>query len=412
MRIKVYKTGFYLFILLFSILAITCDNGPTTPTCNAGASTRTNGCDEFMRVQSVVRKAPAGGTFSTFTGTGWHPLATGDQLSTDSNGEAELNFSSCYPGRIYIFKTSGGAFEVEQCSEAEFTSASGSCVPFGDWYVGACAGEFTINTPSAKITKTGTSLSITFLQNNREITLVVVMEGSVSVEPIDSNNPTVFATADDVRAGEFYFTMPLPLTRVAGLDPRVSYPLPDLFPVAVDLGIEDRLIAIRRQAEVDGVLPGNWPPELGGPVGGEPPGPDTPDGGVLVTSGSGPLGNSLVQEGMYTAVNWPLAMEVAGIGDQPVVVLIGDDRVNVNDLAYDPERARQLFEEAGYFQEQPVNILILFGDEQLVGIGQVMIENLAEVGIEALIQEVPPEEVDNFLAELTGAGEPYILIGR
>ena len=65
-------------------------------------------------------------------------------------------------------------------SKADFGTI-GDCV-LGTWYYGTCAGEFTIHTGSASIVKNGTSLSVTYVPE-RELTLVVVLEGRVWVTP-------------------------------------------------------------------------------------------------------------------------------------------------------------------------------------------------------------------------------------
>lgn len=114
------------------------------------------------------------------------------------------------------------------------------------------------------MTKLGTSFSITALPEDREISLVVVLEGRVMVEPVLSYDPTELGQALDVPGGEFYFTMPdAMLSDVAGLEPRVAHPVDELEPVARELGIVDWMIKVRDRAEEGGVLPDNWPPGLG-----------------------------------------------------------------------------------------------------------------------------------------------------
>jgi hypothetical protein len=195
----------------------------------------------------------------------WHPLDTGDTLSADKNGEAELNFSDCWPGKLYLFDNSKGKIRVRDCHKAQYDEVSDLCNPDGSVFSEKCRGEFSATTGSVRLTKLGTSFSVTALPEDREISLVVVLEGQVTVEPVLSYDPeTKLGEALDVPEG-FYFTMPdAMLSDVAGLEPREWHPVDKLGPVAEELGSVDWMIEVHDRAKKGGVLPDNWPLELVG----------------------------------------------------------------------------------------------------------------------------------------------------
>jgi hypothetical protein len=277
--------GFLLAVCVLAICAHACgpDDVPE-PECVDGASERTEGCDEFTRLIAVVEKN------GTAQNDGdWHPLDTGDTLATNDSGEAELNFSDCWDGRLFLFDNSEGNIRVRDCHKAQYDEVSNLCIPNGTWYSGKCRGEFSATTGSVQLTKLGTSFSITALPEGREISLVVVVEGQVRVEPVLSYNPTDLGQALDVSGGAFYFTMPdAMLSDVAGLEPRVAHPVDELGAVARELGIVDWMLDVRDRAKEDGVLPDNWPPELGG-AGGEEGSPTEPPAPAAERAAVAPL---------------------------------------------------------------------------------------------------------------------------
>jgi hypothetical protein len=401
MNMNRHQIAFLLVACAFALVTLTCTPSPA-PACPSGSSTRTQGCDEFKGWNAQVLKNSSG-----FTLAGWHPLTSGDELSSDNTGEAELNLSACWAGRIYIFKNSGGQFRVAQCRRAAYTTSS-SCIPFGTWYVGACAGEFSLSTGSAKVTKTGTSFSATFLPENREVTLVVVLEGRVSVEPVESFDPTQLGPASDVAEGQFYFTMPdAVLSDIAGLEPRTAHPLEDLPRVADELGILDWMFEVREKADEDGVLPGNWPQELGGQT--PSPEPPPPTEGFVVVSDGGVFADPRVQEAVIRGVDW----SVAG-GGEDVTAVVDEQPLNaVDDLAYDPDLALALLEEAGVGEGQPFWIAYPVEDPQLAEAAEAAAEYLRGLGIIAVRTDaVPFDELEEVTGRAIESGRPVVLLIR
>ena len=419
MKSRKYDLGFFLFVGLLSLFALTCQNGNGngnggTTACPVGNSARTEGNDEFRRVNSTIYKGTSGSSLAAFDCSGWHSLANGDQLSTNNSGQAELNFSSCWDGRFFIFKDSGANFQVETCDKASYNSPSIACVPFGNVYAGLCAGEFTVSTGSARITKIGTSLSTTYLPEDRLITLVIVFEGRVTVDAVQTIDPLTLASpAIDVGEGQFLFTMPDDqLAQVGGLDPRVAHPIPDLPAVIDELGLLDSVGDIRDKAIEDGVLPRDWPEELGGPAdGGQIEVP--PDGGVVVTGLGGALADPRVQDAWLTAVDWLPLLENSGLLDTPVFATIDNQPISVqDDLIYDPDRAAMLLAEADYAGGFPVTFLAPAEDEQLLILAETTIDFLNEIGIDAGIQAIPNEELEAVFSEYLQANEAVIRFSR
>ena len=122
--------------------------------CHSGAPQRGQGCDEFTVQSKVVCKNGA-----PQPATGWYPLADGDELTTDSQGEAQLNLSACWPGQLFIFHDSQGAFRVLSCGKTDFESAN-ICLLTGVYYVNNCASEDVIWSGSARIEKKGTTFTL------------------------------------------------------------------------------------------------------------------------------------------------------------------------------------------------------------------------------------------------------------
>lgn len=214
---------------------------------------RQKGCDEFTVRSKVVRK-----NGNVQPATGWYPLEDGDELTTDSKGEAQLNLSACWPGQLFIFHDSQGAFKVSSCGKADFEGAN-SCILAGTYYVNNCASEDVIWSGSARIEKRGTIFAITYLPE-RELTLVIVLDGEVAVQPVDSYDPTTLGESRTLSAEEFYFTMPrAEYTTIAELEPRQVYPVSELEGLAFELGIDSWMRDIRDQADRDGVRPADFP---------------------------------------------------------------------------------------------------------------------------------------------------------
>ncbi len=407
------KTHLVLFLIIFCFLPLlltTC-KPKTEPDCTPGKSDRTEGCDQFTRVKPFVRYGKASlSSLPIFNQTGWHPFEKDYAVSTSSSGVAEINFSDCWPGRIFCFRNTNFNFRVEKCNNLSGSGTPLGCLAVGQAYTnGPCPAEYTvIYTGSARIIKEGTVFAITYLPDNRDITLLIVLEGRAKIEPAVSFDPTVLDDPDDVPAGMFYFTMPNEqLSPVGGLDPRQAYPIEMLPPVVEELDIWDWMFDVRDQAERDGVLPENWPPELGGS--GVGPGPDNQ---IFVNSGGGALADTRVQEAMLNAVNWPEVAAASGLDSTQITGFVGGDPIDLlPDAPFDPDLARELLAVAGYPNGVGMTIFYPAGDAELAKTAEIMRQFFAESGFDGTIQEATAE-IDTRLAMMEAAGESFIIIER
>jgi len=406
MRTGRQLVGLLLAAAVLTLCASDCCTPTPTPTCADGASAPTEGCDEFRRVSAKVFW-----DWTEHKTSGWYQLSVGDVLSTDADGLAELNFSECKEGHFWIFDDSSGEFQAEGCDEAGFDETSLLCVSSGAVYSGKCLGEFTVSTGSLRVTEPETSFAVVALPENRLISLVVVLEGRVMVQPVLSYNPTRLSEEPrDVEGGQFYFTMPnVSLSPVAGLEPRGIYPLDQLAAVTWELGIVDWMRQIGKLAAEDGVLPDDWP-ELS-----DEPAAEPEPAGYAVTSGGGWLSDARVQEALYHAVDWQVAGRADSPHGGPVTAYIGGEPVDaLGDLAYDPERSRAMFEEMGYDPAgQGVVILYPGEDRQLEEAAQVVARYLRLLPLEAVtLEAVPEEEAREIAGERMAKQEPVLVLWR
>ena len=334
-----------------------------SPSCPVGAAERTKGCDEFTVLSPRVEKEGA-----LWTDAGWHPLSAGETLSVDSGGEAELNFSECWPGHLYAFEKSSGDFRVKHCRK--FMSDSGSFWCFtGFWYV-SCEGEYTLRTGSAQIEKQGTTLWVMYLPDKDNLTLVVVLEGEVEVRPVE-DYPSTLGSATTLTAEEFYFTMPdAEMHDIAGLAPRSVYPYAELEPLVGELGIEDWIGAAVEQAQRDGFSVSRY--EYARAEEAEEEEDKLP--GYSIFSVGGVLEYPEFQEVVLLAVDWS---ETTFAGDV-IVAWIGEEKVDVlADLSYDPDAARVLLDEQGY-EAIPSLKIFYEQDEDLAAVAEIVAEFLLE----------------------------------
>jgi hypothetical protein len=415
MKTNWYEIAFLVGVCLLATVGIAC-NGPDTPT--VCANTRTKGNDEFRRWADSVSK-----NSNAVKDDCWRQLVGGDTVSVNSSGEAELNFSDCWDGRIFVFYDSGGIFRTERCGKALYPG-SYLCVDFNTWYFGKCAGEFQVVTGSASIKKTGTSLSVTYLPEGidrdnlpeeLDLTLVVVFEGSAEITPVDTFDPTILGPTEIVAAsatdGKFYFTMPLDRqSRIGALWPRRVYSVADLPPLVEELGIRDWILKVAERVVEDGVLPPTWPRDLGGK--GEPPEPGWNGFGVIL--GGGELQNPGVAEGILMAVDWQIAHSVGAPRGGQVSAQTPDGKIIdvLTGMPYDPSEAQVLFRQAGYPSGLTVEIFFPAEDELLMKMAETLTEYLAKVNVKGTPVAVPGSDLYIKMTANMAAGVSVIALTR
>jgi hypothetical protein len=157
----------------------------------------------------------------------WTLIPPGGYVTTDVSGQAWLDFvdratqEDC--GRIYIFHDS----ELQRSPD----------LPGGlilkkntaRWR-NECSGLVTIQTPSADIELEGTDAIVSYLPDDTEMTVVILLDGSVNATPwIEMNSPDSAAGTSTLGEGQFWFSTPGEEPRsVAGLDAREPHDFEDL----------------------------------------------------------------------------------------------------------------------------------------------------------------------------------------
>lgn len=326
----------------------------------------------------------------------WQNLPQDGWVTTDKNGEAWLKIMGCQT--IYLFQNS----ELRKSACPKSSAGNAVCSIAGtSAYNNQCSSEVIIQTPSADLVLQGTWLSVTYLPE-RELTLVVVLEGKVQVRPVLDLESRKLGESIPVAEGEFLYTAPDPaLEQIGDVPPRAPGPLDQLGPVIEALGIQPWMDRVWRRAEADRV---SIPSTRGGAEG----------AGVVLRGGGGPLENELVQEAVLYAVDWVALSERFLPGqDAPVAVELPDRQSDdVRDVGYDPERAQELMKEGGY-DGFGLTLLYPYDDESLTNMAGKMTNWLGAIGIDTALEEVPDSaEVEQRMRFMIAAGEPVLWLSR
>jgi hypothetical protein len=413
----------WIFVGALFLASCSCGGGGGGgQTCVDGAAVRTKGCDEFTRISNTVTQSRNGSTHSC-TGP-WCQLEDKDELAVNSTGQAELHFTACGEGRLFLFQTSSSAVQVSSCTKADFGTPAVVCVKNGALYADQCAGEFDPVSGSAKIKKTGSSYLITYQPEKGEVTVVIVAEGSVQLEPVLSYDPTQLGEPIEVVGGEFIFTMPDDLLReIGGLRPRDKYPLEMLPPVVFELGLQDWVFGAARIAREKQYLPPSWPRDLGGDfVPGEPPvqppaePPQPPPGepsaeqpvGMVLTADGGELANPELQLAVYQAIDWT-ALSASNLPAR--VSLAGEIVDPIERAPFNPKKSAEMLRS---LYPNGLVLLLTFPaeDPELEGAARVVADYLAKAGLQIEVSPTPSSDLMPRLKTVLSAGEPVIYLMR
>jgi hypothetical protein len=407
---------------LFLALCSCGGGGGGGQTCVDGAAVRTKGCDEFTRISNTVTQSRSG-SIHNCAGP-WCQLNDKDELAVNSTGQAELHFTACGEGRLFLFQSTSSVVQVSSCTKADFGTPAVVCVKNGALYADQCASEFDPVSGSAKIKKTGSSYLVTYQPEQGDVTVVIVAEGSVQLVPVLSYDPTQLGEPIEVVGGEFVFTMPDDLLReIGGLRPRDKYPVEMLPPLAFELGLQDWVFGAARIAREKQYLPPNWPQDLGGDfITGEPPlqppaePPKQPPGeppaeqpGVMVlTADGGELANPELQLAVYQAIDW---MALSG-SDLPARVSLSGEIVDPIERApFDPEKSAEVIR-----SRFPNGLALLLSfpveDTQLEGAARVIADYLAKVGVKVDVSPTPGSELMPRIQTMLAAGESLLYLSR
>jgi hypothetical protein len=339
----------------------------------------------------------------TFDSNTAKTLNTGDAVATNVNGQARLELSDCSES-LYVFMLNSGALVRATCTESQKASGSDLCLTEGTgWFSGDCAGATTkIWTPTARIKFTGTSFSVTYLPEQRETTLVVVMEGSIVLEPVLDTATGKMGQEIQVDAGQFVYTMPDDMLTeiVPGIPPRDLRPVKDLPPLLPKLGVEEWIVQVEDFARSDGVLPPSWPEEL----------VQSPDDRLsLGLEFVGPqLEDPEVQRGILTAVGWSDATrELFGDRDVLVATQVLGRRIDARTYRHDPAEATKLL--AGV---KTLQIVIPAGDDEIRALAEVMTGQLDAANVVLEWNEVPLDAMEEKVKTLQAAGMSVLWLRR
>lgn len=190
------------------------------------------------------------------TDNSWHDIHTGARITTDTDGEAELNILDCM--HIYVFKSS--QLVRSACPKSVYRSGSVTCAVQGtSLFNNSCGSKVVIQTDGADISLDGTYLSVTYLPS-QQITLVLVLKGKVIVQPVVSFAERTLGEPVEVSEGNFI--MSVPEDRQAAIRnmeiaaaPGKALPFDQLLSLVSPLNLQPWLARIAEQARSDGISP-------------------------------------------------------------------------------------------------------------------------------------------------------------
>lgn len=370
----------------------------TTLLCLAMLAGATVGCngdttvppqDEVLRLTPVVWAGSPPTNPPLLDHNNWESIATGDVVRTDDAGQAEMRLVGC-SGSLYVFKD--GAIQVATCLEEEQASGLATCVQIGTaWFNVDCTSRFIVDTPGSRITITGTAFSVTYMPERR-LTLVVVFDGAVTVQPVvDFGTGDLAPEGIRVASGEFLATRP-------GVEPVEPRPFEALPPLVAELGIRDWIEDIERRAESEDILRPSWPFR---------------EASVTLLTAGGALEDPTVQRAVLTAIDKERLLGRA-FPDQEVVFLaeLDEQEVDARQIPYDPELAQAILEEAGYGRGTTAVLLFPAGDQSLGRMAEAIAESVTQVGVATKPAPVPAGDLQAQAATMREAGEPVMWLER
>ncbi|MDJ0754929.1 MAG: hypothetical protein QNJ45_15510 [Ardenticatenaceae bacterium] len=303
------------------------------------------------------------------------PLSPGDGVRTDVNGQARIQIKGC--SSIYLYQQSG--LQASACAR----SGGGTCLINGmSAHNHQCSQEVDVSsgTDTAIIRPLGTWYALGY-QPEPEVTLIVVLDGKVEVDPVIDIATGSTGRTFDLGTEEFAFTMPDPPRPIAGLPPRTPLPLTDLPAVARDLGLDIYFPQLEFQASVDGVLPAGGLIPAGNQDDFDEDEFDEGPQGLILRLG-GPDGDSpTFREAYFAAAPWQdIASEISGNPEYQVLFDLGRQGVEpAAQFEYNPDRASAMLGRLNY---RTITLIVPVEDELAMQIVESYIPYLLELDID------------------------------
>jgi len=394
-------TAFLVVAVLTMLLGTGCQcNGPTGPTPTPWV----------QRSATVVWAGKPATNPPLLSHDNRQALSTGDGVTTDDTGEAELHLGGC-SGTLYVFKD--GDVVLEGCRRHD---PSDICATNASVLVEAsCAAEyhFGVDTRGCKVIVKSTAFSLSYLPSV-ELSLVIALDGKVEVRPVVDRAEDRLGEEIPVKQGYFLHTIAGPGSPdIAGVPAREPVPISELPRVVQELQqIDGRIIPwmgdLTRRAEELDLLPPGWPfePEV-------PPPDEAFDVTLELIARGGALEEPFVQEAVLLAIDKEPVVEEA-FAEQSVDLRawLGSEELNAYEIPFDRDRAAEQLAEAGWEEGFGVKIPFSADDEQLAKAAEWVASFLFEVGIEALPVEMPAPEIEGFVEIAVAAGKPIVWLRR
>jgi ABC-type transport system substrate-binding protein len=116
---------------------------------------------------------------------------------------------------------------------------------------------------------------------------------------------------------------------------------------------------------------------------------------------------------VLAAINKDTLAESAFPGqDIAFLAAVGDQELDARAIPHDPDRSRALLAEAGYPDGFGLRLLFPQEDEQLAAVAEIATADLDQVALGVKPVPVLAAEMDAFIDEFVGAGEPTLWLTR
>ena len=178
----------------------------------------------------------------------WHGLPDGSRVKTDERGEGCVRLKDCMD--VYVFRVT--ELKKSACPKSNLTSGNVFCAAEGTAaFNNRCGSQITIETDSARIELHGTWVAVSYLPGGWDLSVIQVLEGSATVQPVRDTETYTLGDVVHVNTGQALFTVPDDKLDLWG-DLPMRTPVDELHPRIAEL-IEAWQALVLAQAERDGV---------------------------------------------------------------------------------------------------------------------------------------------------------------